>query len=97
MIARPNRPAVMLLGGLSLEQYAGVTAALAEQFDLSQILDQEGIDPSAWPAASRAWSRAIVEATNLQILLTEKRRIAEDCLARSLVQGCCRPLATTGR
>lgn len=74
----------LLLGGISLSQYAGVTAALAERFELSAILEQEQIDPAAWPAASRAWTEAIVEAPDLQVELVRQRRIAEDCLGRAI-------------
>ncbi|NUP11287.1 MAG: hypothetical protein HOW73_35015 [Polyangiaceae bacterium] len=73
-----------LLGGLSLEQFAGVTAALAEGFEPGAIFDQEGIDPATWPAAQRAWREAIADAHDLQMQYMQKRRAAEDCLRRPI-------------
>ncbi len=86
----------LLLGGLSLEQYAGVTTALAEGFALDAILTQEGIAFASWPDASRAWTEAIVDAPDLQIELIQKRRIAEDCLGREIAPLAEDPVAWTG-
>ena len=72
------QPKTLVLAGLTLEQYAGVTAALAEEFPLAEILKQERIEPTEWLAAAEAWCEAIVCAANLQIDLTRARRIAED-------------------
>lgn len=72
----------MIHGGLTLEQYAGVTAAVAEKIPLADVLAQEQIDATEWPAAERAWREAIVSAPDLQMQLIRKRRIAEDCLFR---------------
>lgn len=95
MVAPTPSPA-LLLGGLSLEQYAGVTAALAEGFDLTDILEQEGIAAGIWSSAQRAWIEAIVAATDLQLQLAQKRRIAEDCLGRAMPPLDDDPAAWTG-
>lgn len=83
-MAAPPSPTPMLLSGLSLEQYAGITAALAEGFPLDTILEQEGIAREAWEEAARAWTKAVVAEMDLQLLLVQKRRIAEDCLGRAI-------------
>lgn len=70
--------------GVSLEQFAGVGAALAEKLPLPEILTQEQIESEAWPKAERAWRQALVESTDLQLTYMDKRRTAEDCLARKL-------------
>lgn len=83
-------------GGLTLEQYAGVTAAVAENIALADVLAQEQIDATAWPDAERAWREAIVGAPDLQLQLVQKRRIAEDCLSRKIEPLDADPAAWTG-
>lgn len=72
----------MKLGGLTLEQYTGVATALAEQIQLAQVLAQEQIADADWAEAERAWRQAIAESYDLQMQHIQKRRVAEDCLAR---------------
>jgi len=73
-----------VLGGLEVEQVAGVHAALAEGFALTDVLAQEQIDPAEWPAAERAWREALVDSPALQITYAQKLREAEDCLGREI-------------
>ena len=47
--------------GVSLAHYAAVQAGLAEKVPLDTVLQREGIDARAWPAAETAWSRRIAE------------------------------------
>jgi hypothetical protein len=70
--------------GVRLDQYAGVTAALAEGVALREVLAQERIDEEAWPAADRAWKEAFVEAPDLLLRYMQLRRKAEDCLSRRI-------------
>jgi hypothetical protein len=44
------------MAGVSLDQYAGVTAGVAEAFPLDAVLANEGIDPRVWPRAEEAWA-----------------------------------------
>jgi hypothetical protein len=71
--------------GISLEQYAGVTAAVDDGIPLGDVLASEGIAPDAWPAAARAWKVRAAKAGSdgaVLVALREKRAVAEDCLAR---------------
>lgn len=83
-------------GGLSIEQYSGVAAAIAEKISLAEVLAQERIDPATWPAAERAWRQAIAGSQELQLQHIQKRRIAEDCLARKTEPLDTDPAAWTG-
>jgi len=73
-----------VIGGVSLEQHAGVTAALAEDLALEDVLAQEQIEPERWSEADRAWKRALAESSDLLLLYMQRRRQAEDCLARKI-------------
>lgn len=86
----------MKLGGLTLEQYTGVATALAEQIQLGQVLAQEQIADADWPDAERAWRQAIAESQDLQMQHIQKRRVAEDCLARKTEPLESDPAAWTG-
>lgn len=86
----------MKLGGLTLEQYTGVVTALAERLPLPEILAQEQIPEADWPGAERAWRRAIAESYDLQMVHVQKRRVAEDCLARKTAPLESDPAAWTG-
>lgn len=72
------------LGGVTLEQFAGVTAATAEGIPLDLVLAQEAIPADGWNAAATSWREAIADAPALVIELVRLRRIAEDCLARKV-------------
>jgi len=47
--------------GVTLEQYAGVTAALLEGFTLSEVLKSEGIDAGAWSYAAAGWGARLTK------------------------------------
>lgn len=70
--------------GVRLDQYAGVTAALAEGIPLRDVLAQERIDEAAWPPADRAWKETLVEAPDLHLRFTRLQRQAGDCLSRRI-------------
>ncbi len=73
--------------GVSLEQYAGVVAALDEPFTLDAILGSEGLTAVAWARAERAWKVRIAKGGADGPLLAElraKRAVAEDCLVRKV-------------
>ncbi|MFO0615667.1 MAG: hypothetical protein U0414_23940 [Polyangiaceae bacterium] len=72
------------LVGITLEQYSGVTAAISVGLPLARVLAQEQIDAATWPAAARAWSEAIAGSSEVLIEHMQKRRIADDCLARKI-------------
>ena len=73
---------------ISLERFAGVRAALAEKLPLAEILEQEQIEEAAFHASEPIWTERIADSVATQLEYTEKLRIAEDTLARSL-----RPIA----
>lgn len=84
MLDDSDRVAGMKQGGLTLEQFAGVSAALADGINLDEVLAQEQIDAAAWPEAERLWRQCIAESADLQLDHANVRRVAEDCLARAL-------------
>jgi hypothetical protein len=47
------------LSGLTLEQYAGITAALADEHALDAALGNEGLTADDWPAADAAWKERL--------------------------------------
>ena len=51
----------MLLRGVPLEQVAAVHAAVAEGFDLDEILSVESLPKRAWFEAELSWKRRLVE------------------------------------
>ena len=69
---------------ISLEQFAGVRAALAENLPLADILAQEQIDEAALRESEPLWTARIADSIATQLEYTEKLRIAEDTLARKL-------------
>src|SRR5260221_12787087 len=83
-VPKPAQKEKVVLHGVSLEQVAGVRAALAEKVPLNDVLTQESIEAPAWTDAERAWREAIAESPEHQIELMQKTRIAEDCLGRSV-------------
>jgi len=72
------------LEGVSVEQYAGVSAALDEGLPLDAILEQEQIDEDAWSRVEPAWCVRVAEDVALSTEYGQRRREAEDCLARSI-------------
>lgn len=69
---------------MSLEQFAGLRAALAEQLPLGEILEQEHLEETALRASEPIWIERIAGSIATQLEYTEKLRIAEDTLARTL-------------
>ncbi|MFO0549070.1 MAG: hypothetical protein U0271_11835 [Polyangiaceae bacterium] len=69
---------------LSLEQFAGISAALAEKLPLAQILEQEQVDEADYREGEMYWRKEIADAVPTQLEYTAKLRIAEDCLGRKL-------------
>lgn len=53
--------AVAPVEGVTLEQYAGVSAAIIEGFPLPTVLESEGLDARAWPRASLGWSQRLAK------------------------------------
>lgn len=47
------------IDGVTLEQYAGVGAALIEGFPLPAALENDGLDARAWPSVSMRWSQRL--------------------------------------
>ena len=44
---------------ISIEQYAGITAALADALPLRFVLDNEGLDEAAWRPLDIAWKARV--------------------------------------
>lgn len=86
----------LVFAGVSLAQHAGVAAALEEGIPLADVLAQEGIEPSSWRQADRAFRQALPDAPDAYLLYLEKRRIAEDCLGRAIAPLDDDPVAWTG-
>jgi hypothetical protein len=82
----PEVDAPLRLHGVSLEQYAAVSAALAEPFPLDDVLAIEEIASDAWAEASSEWKARLVEGSaGAGELFEDYRRelaAAEDRLAR---------------
>lgn len=70
------------LGGLTLEQIAGVHAALHEKIPLADVLAQEQIEQETWALADKGWREVLADAPDQHLVFAEKLRIAEDALAR---------------
>ncbi len=82
-----SRPSPELVHGVSLEQYAGITVALAEGFPLDAVLTNERMTRDAWGRAEPAWKVRVAKegiAGPLFAELSAKRAVAEDCLARGV-------------
>lgn len=79
-----DTPERTTVAGLTVEQYAGVTAAIAEGIPLARVLDQEQISEEAWRAGETAWREALADGPELQLALLRARRVAEDCLSRAV-------------
>lgn len=72
------------IAGLTVEQFAGVTAATLEGIPLDAVLAQEQISLDAWRAAEPPWREALADRMDLQIDLVRSRRVAEGCLDRKV-------------
>lgn len=76
------------LAGLSLEQHAGITVALAEGFARAEVLAQEGVTEVAFRRADIAWKKRLAadarQGGALFAAHQEKRALAEDWLRRDV-------------
>ncbi|APR80103.1 Basic proline-rich protein [Minicystis rosea] len=75
------------LAGVTLEQYAGITAALADEHPLDAALANEDLSPAAWAPADVAWKERLAAdgaEGPIFIAFRDKRGEAEDCLDRSV-------------
>ncbi|MDC0743228.1 hypothetical protein [Polyangium mundeleinium] len=68
--------------GVSLAQYAAIKAAVTEGFMLEDVLEVEGIEPSAFTRADLAWKQRIAGDQKLLDLYAEELAHAEDWLDR---------------
>ncbi|WP_437672880.1 hypothetical protein [Sorangium sp. So ce131] len=87
--ARPSAQLDPVLHGISLTQFAAVTAALADGFELPAVLAVEGVAPAAWPRAEAAWKARLVEESLKEgqgLFPSYRSRLAEaeDRLARRI-------------
>lgn len=69
---------------LSLEQYAGICAARAAGIALEAVLAQEQVAPAALIEAEPIWRERVATSVATQLELTDKLRVAEECLARTI-------------
>jgi len=69
---------------ITLEQYAGVSAALAEGLPLGDVLRQEQFDEATYREAEPIWRERIADSVGTALEFTQKLTLAADCLARSL-------------
>lgn len=76
--------ALIRLGGLSVAQFAGISAALSEGHEASEVLALEGVEAEDWTAIERQWREAIVDSLELQLAFMHRRREAEEWMARSV-------------
>lgn len=79
-----------------LEQHAGVSAALAEEIPLADVLAQEGIPEDDWRSADPKWKQTLASAPDLQLKYAQKRRQAEDALGRNISPVSEDPIAWAG-
>ncbi|WP_437956179.1 hypothetical protein WME76_32645 [Sorangium sp. So ce119] len=78
-----------VLHGVSLTQFAAVSAALAEGFALPAVLAVEGIAPASWPGADAAWKVRLVDESQKEgkgLFASYESRLAaaEDRLGRRI-------------
>jgi hypothetical protein len=71
-------------GDISVEQYAGISAAIADQFPLAEILANEEIPPARWPDVDMAWKLQLVEDPATFAAYRVKLGEAEDFLHRKV-------------
>src|SRR5262245_49364765 len=70
--------------GISLQEYAAVRAALAEELPLAQILTVEGIEAPSWAEASGAWTERIASDPGTFAAYARELAGAEDRLSRKV-------------
>jgi hypothetical protein len=75
------------IDGVTLEQYAGIAAALADELPLAAALAHEGLTKRVWKRADRAWKQRLAAdgaAGPLFAAYERKHAEAEDWLGRSV-------------
>jgi hypothetical protein len=70
--------------GLSLSQYAAITAALAEPHPLADVLAAEGVSEPAWKDADLAWTERLTRDPSLFVGYRRELAAAEDRMARKI-------------
>lgn len=70
--------------GLTVEQYAGISAAIADGYPLDAVLANEGFAPKAWPDADLTWKQALVADPTTFESYRARLGEAEDWLGRSV-------------
>jgi hypothetical protein len=77
--------------GVTVEQYAGVNAAMIEGFGLPEVLASEGLDAAMWPRAAVGWSTRIAKAGAagaLSLTYQAKLAFAQEWLGRRIEPLC---------
>ena len=77
--------------GVTLEQYAGVNAAVLEGFGLPEVLASEGLDAAMWPRRAAGWSGRIALAGvggPVSLTYQEKLAFAQEWLGRRIEPLC---------
>ena len=77
--------------GVTVEQYAGVNAAVLEGFGLPEVLASEGLDEAMWPRAAVGWSTRIAKAGTegpLSVTYQAKLAFAQEWLGRRIEPLC---------
>jgi hypothetical protein len=69
---------------LTVEQYAGISAAIAEGYPLDAVLANEGLAPKAWPGEDTAWKQKLVADPATFESYRAKLGEAEDWLGREV-------------
>jgi hypothetical protein len=69
---------------LTVEQYAGISAAMAEGYPLDAVLANEGLAPKAWPDEDTAWKQKLVAEPATFESYRLKLGEAEDWLGRKV-------------
>ena len=69
---------------LTVEQYAGISAALTDGFPLEAVLENEGLEPKDWPGADTAWKQKIVGDPATFASYRARLGEAEDWLGRKV-------------
>ncbi|WP_437622971.1 hypothetical protein [Sorangium sp. So ce1151] len=81
---KPAAGALEAIKGISLVQYAAVTAAVTEGFPLVDVLAVEGLTPRAFAWADLAWKQRLITEPELLAAYELELAQAEDWLERSV-------------